>query len=180
MTTPRIPATSPAEFDQCQIKIFAEFVEDGKIFNALGTMANHPDLASSWLSLASYTFSEVKLPPADREKIILRTGWLAQCEYEWGQHVLIAQKLGLSNQEIESIKQGCATEENSDFEQLLMQATDELYHQSTLNDQLWQNLSSTYSTQQMMDLVFLVGSYKMLAMALNSFAVQLDEGLPGF
>ena len=31
-----------------------------------------------------------------------------------------------------------------------------------------------------MDLVFTVGQYNLVSMALNSFGVQLDEGLEGF
>ncbi|MCZ6771536.1 MAG: carboxymuconolactone decarboxylase family protein, partial [Proteobacteria bacterium] len=33
---------------------------------------------------------------------------------------------------------------------------------------------------QLMDLVFTVGQYNLVSMALNSFGVQLDEGLPGW
>jgi hypothetical protein len=32
----------------------------------------------------------------------------------------------------------------------------------------------------MMDIVFAVGEYNLVSMALNSFGVQLDEGLIGF
>ena len=37
-----------------------------------------------------------------------------------------------------------------------------------------------FTTEQVMDLVFTVGQYTMLAMALNSFGVQLEPGAPGF
>ena len=35
------------------------------------------------------------------------------------------------------------------------------------------------STEQLMDLVFAVGQYHLVSMALNSFGVQLDEGIQG-
>jgi alkylhydroperoxidase family enzyme len=41
-------------------------------------------------------------------------------------------------------------------------------------------LKETYSDQQMMDLVFTVGQYNMVSMALNSFGVQLDDYIEGF
>ena len=34
--------------------------------------------------------------------------------------------------------------------------------------------------KQMMDVVFTVGQYNLVSMALNSFGVQADEGLPGW
>jgi len=41
-------------------------------------------------------------------------------------------------------------------------------------------LSERYSVQQMLDLVFLVGQYTAVSMALRTFGVQLEEGMPGF
>ena len=34
--------------------------------------------------------------------------------------------------------------------------------------------------QQMLDVIFAVGQYTLVSMALNSCGVQLDEGVPGF
>ena len=43
-----------------------------------------------------------------------------------------------------------------------------------ISDATWQSLSAHYGERQLMDLVFTAGQYHMLAMALNSFGVQLD------
>ena len=59
-------------------------------------------------------------------------------------------------------------------------ATDELLAEKCLGDESWQALGERFSTEQMMDFVFTVGQYAMLAMALNSFGVQLEPGTPGF
>ena len=50
----------------------------------------------------------------------------------------------------------------------------------TLAMTLGAGLSNHYSTQQLMDLVFTVGQYNLVSMALNSFGVQLDEGIGGW
>ena len=68
----------------------------------------------------------------------------------------------------------------SDLDKLLLQATDELHDDAHISDTTWAGLSKHYDTQQMMDLVFTVGQYNLVSMALNSFGVQLDEGLPGW
>jgi hypothetical protein len=41
-------------------------------------------------------------PPRLRVLAILRTGWLCRAEYEWGQHALLARKVGISDEEIAS------------------------------------------------------------------------------
>jgi hypothetical protein len=63
---------------------------------------------------------------------------------------------------------------------LLVRATDELHADACLSDATWQALSATYNQQQLMDLVFTVGQYNLVSMALNSFGVQLDDDLEGF
>jgi 4-carboxymuconolactone decarboxylase len=37
-----------------------------------------------------------------------------------------------------------------------------------------------YNTKQLMDVVFAVGQYQLVSMALNTFGVQLDKGVKGF
>lgn len=41
-------------------------------------------------------------------------------------------------------------------------------------------LSQCYTIEQLMDVVFAVGQYNLVSMALNTFGVQLDEGVKGF
>jgi len=59
-------------------------------------------------------------------------------------------------------------------------ATDELHGDAHISDTTWAGLAKHFSTKQLMDLVFTVGQYNLVSMALNSFGVQLDEGLPGW
>ncbi len=44
----------------------------------------------------------------------------------------------------------------------------------------WAALAAGYDTLQLMDVVFAVGQYTLIAMAMKSFAVPLDKGLEGF
>ena len=66
------------------------------------------------------------------------------------------------------------------LDRLLLVATDELHADAHVSDATWEGLSQLLTTQQLIDLVFTVGQYNLVSMALNSFGVQLDEGLPGW
>ena len=37
-----------------------------------------------------------------------------------------------------------------------------------------------FDTQQLLDIVFTVGNYNLVSMALNTLGVRLDEDIPGF
>ena len=86
----------------------------------------------------------------------------------------------MTDAELRSAKVGPEMEGLSDKDVLLLTATDELHADAHVSDVTWHKLADFYSVEQMMDLVFTVGQYNLVSMALNSFGVQLDEGLPGW
>ena len=60
---------------------------------------------------------------------------------------------------------------------MILRACDELHKDVFISDEVWEGLTETYSTEQMMDLIFTCGQYRMLAGALNSLGVPLDEDI---
>jgi 4-carboxymuconolactone decarboxylase len=151
---------------------------EGKVANIFSTLVNHPKLARSWLRFAGYILSRQTLPARDRELAILRIGWLNQAPYEWEQHVIIGRRSGISQEEIERIKQGPGAGWDR-HDAAILRACDDLYENSVVSDETWQTLAQRYNTQQMMDLVFTIGQYNLVSWALNSLGVPLDDFLPG-
>ena len=90
------------------------------------------------------------------------------------------QGAGMTDDDIRRVSQGPDAPGLSDHERLLIRATDELRDDAFLSDTTWNALAKTYDTRQMMDLVFTVGQYNLVSMALNSFGVQLEPGVEGF
>ena len=56
-------------------------------------------------------------------------------------------------------------------------AVDELVADARVADATWAVLAAELDEQQLMDLVFTVGAYDVLAMALRTFGVELDDDL---
>ena len=151
---------------------------NGKLFNIFRVLANHPKLVKRWTPFAGHILSKQTLSFRDREMLILRIGWLNQAEYEFAQHELIALRGGLTATEIEQIKAG-PTDQWNQHEAALLQAADDLFENSVVSDSTWAELAKSYSTEQMMDVVFTIGQYNLVSWALNSFGVPLDDFLPG-
>ena len=177
---PRIPALEADQWDDDAQELLQPFVARGRVLNIFKTLANHPDLARRWMVFANHILGKSKLAVRERELIILRIGYLCQAGYEWGQHVLIAREAGMTDEEIRTARTGPDTPGLSDLDRLLLQATDELHADAHVSDGTWEGLSDHLSRQQLMDVVFTVGQYNLVSMALNSFGVQADEGLPGW
>jgi alkylhydroperoxidase family enzyme len=177
---PRIAPVLAAELTGAQQDMLAMLDESSRYLNIFTTMANHPELAKSWLGFAAHVLLNNSIPERERELLILRIGWLCQSEYEWGQHVRIGKAAGLTHEDIVRIMAGPDAQGISNLDKLLLQAADELHKSAVITDATWEALAEIYDTQQMMDVVFTVGQYNLVSMALNSFGVQLDEGIAGF
>ena len=179
LSEPRIPAIHEDEWNKAQSDALEGQKMRGNVQNIFRTLANHEKLAKRWLVFANHILSKSSLSARDREIAILRAGFLSNSSYEWAQHVVIGKAAGLSERELEEIKLGHNADCWNDREALIIKAADELHQDVFINNETWAGLEKFFSTQQIMDLVFTCGQYRMLAGALNSFGVQLDDDLVG-
>jgi len=178
----RIPMRDLAALSGEEAATAAKNRMGGRDLNIFRVLMNHPKLTRRWTVFAGHVLHKQTLPVRDRELLILRIGWLNQAEYEWAQHVEIAKRAGITEAEIERVKEGPeATGPGAGWsahEAALLQAADDLFEHSVVSDGTWTALAAKYSTEQMMDAVFTIGQYNLVSWVLNSFGVPLDDFLP--
>jgi len=179
-TAPRLAPLSEAEWDEQTRAILAPLTQSGSVLNIFGTLARHPLLLKRWLVFGTHVLAQSTLPARERELVILRIGWLCRAEYEWGQHAAIGRLCGLTDDEIRRIPKGADDPAWSPADALLLRATDELHADACLSDATWKALAASYGEQQIIDLIFAVGQYNLVSMALNSLGVQREAGVEGF
>jgi alkylhydroperoxidase family enzyme len=178
---PRIGPLAPDEWPE-ELGPILDVVPEGEVepvasYNIFRTFARHPDLLQSWLPFAGRLLAGSTLPVRDRELLILRTAVRCGSPYEWGQHVRISLGLEIDRESIDRVPDGADAEGWSLHEAALMRAVDELHESSRLSDATWETLAETYDERQMIEATILVGHYHLVAFALNSFGVELDDGL---
>jgi alkylhydroperoxidase family enzyme len=179
-TAPRLAPLPPAQWDAETAKLLEASKMGGRVLNIFATLAHHPDLLRRWLVFGTHVLGKSTLDARARELLILRTGWNCRAEYEWGQHVVIGKLVGLTDAEIARITAGPEAPGWDPFDAALLRAADELHRDARIGDDTWRALSARYDAKQMLDLIFAVGQYTLVSMALNSLGVQLDEGIAGF
>jgi len=149
---------------------------EAPVFNIFKTLANHPKLAGRFARWGDQILFRSSLSPRDRELAILRTGWLCRATYEWHHHVAIARDhAGMTEADIDLARAGPVAASTA-ADDVLLRAVDELVGDHFITDTTWAALATRLDQQQLMELVFTVGNYTMVSMALNSFGVQLEEG----
>ena len=148
-----------------------------KGLNVLGVLAQHPALTRAYHTYNGHVLFATTLSERQRELLVLRVAAVRQCEYEWRQHVVLGRSVGLDGAEIARIAEGPGAAGWSPLEAAMLAAVDELLVDAEIADATWAALAAELDRQQLMDLVFTVGAYDVLAMALKSFRVELDDDL---
>ena len=148
-----------------------------KGLNVLGTLAQHPTLMHAYHSFNGHILYTNSLDARQRELLVLRVAARRGAEYEWAQHVHIARDAGLTDDEIGRIAAGEQSADWSPLDGAMLRAVDELLADARITDGTWSDLARELDRHQLMDLVFTVGAYDLLAMAFRSFGVELDEDL---
>lgn len=179
LSEPRVGPLDPSQWDDEQKQVMRRW-EPGPISNIFLTLARHPQLLKRWTVFGNHVLLKSTLPERDRELLILRIGWLCRSEYEWGQHVAIGRRAGLSDEEIRRVAEGPEAPGWQPFEAALLRAADELHGDAFIGDATWKQLGERYGTQQLMDVVFTIGQYQLVSMVLNTLGIQREAGVEGF
>jgi 4-carboxymuconolactone decarboxylase len=91
--------------------------------------------------------------------------------------VILGLRAGLTKEEVDRVQSGADAPGWDAEDAELLRAADELHEHACIQPPTWERLAVRFNTQQMMDLVFLVGCYDVLAMAMKSFQTQLEPGV---
>ncbi len=140
--------------------------------NILSTFVRHPALTKEFLRFNVHLLFRSTLPPRLRELAILRVAHRTDSEYEWGQHVKMGLREGLTEDEIAGVQRGEAADE---FDRTVLAGVDELMDKFELSDATWAALGERFDERQRMDFVFTIGCYITVAMALKTFGVEPDQ-----
>jgi 4-carboxymuconolactone decarboxylase len=180
---PRISPLSEGEWTQEQSDLMAPMQNDEGVgtiaTNLFTTLVRYPKLFKRWSVFANHVLFKSSLTAEDRELAILRIAWLTQADYEWGQHVLIARDAGMSDTTIASVKNGTDSEGWNAAQLALLLAVDQLHSDCEIDGACWDALLQHLSEKQILDLIFTVGNYRLLASVMRSVKVERDAGVPG-
>ena len=151
----------------------------GNLPEIMRTMLRHPDLFACQAEIGIQLLSQGALPARDRELAILRIAWLCQAPYEWGEHVLVARKVGVSSEEVERLTQGSESPGWTEHEQAILRAAEELHANAMISDATWAILSKRFDDRQLIELPIVIGQYQAVAYYQNSLRLRLHKGNHG-
>lgn len=149
--------------------------ETGTRWLSLQIMANHPKLNLAWGAYNKFIMQDLELAPKLREIAILRVGHRYNNAYEWFHHCNIGRSVGLSDAQIEAVKAGPSDPIWSELEAHVLKAVDELVDRAETTDDTWAVLMKHLGPKQLMELLYAIGTYGLIAWVFNSMRVPLEE-----
>lgn len=141
----------------------------------LAIAMHRPELAEAWSALGLVLRFNSSFAPRLREFTILLTGRYWDCQFEWVSHEAEARKAGLSNESIETLRQG-GTRFDSPDEQLIHDYAVELLDGHAVEEALYRRAQDMFGTAGLVELTALIGYYAMVALTLNAHEFGVGEG----
>jgi 4-carboxymuconolactone decarboxylase len=178
---PRMPAVRPEDYTDETRAFFDRWTRDrfkeGDKNPVLGIFAHHPKLAGLFSEFNLHLLLTNTLPVKQRQIAIMRTAWITNTVYMWSSHLNTSLSFGLSDEMYDPIKIGASDPYFTDFERIVIRATEELVNDRRIGDANWQALSAEWNKQQLLDFMFTVGAYVTVAGVMRSTGVQREPDL---
>jgi 4-carboxymuconolactone decarboxylase len=149
-------------------------VRDPLKFDILGVLVRHPEMARVFLSYNAFLLQRGELPLRLRELAVLRLAHARRSAFFWGEHFRVATAGGLPEEDIARLAGG--NDGFSGVDRLVLDATDEMIAEGRAKPETWRHLVRDLGTHEAMELVFVVGTYSMLAMACDTWALTPPVG----
>lgn len=164
-----LPANEwPAELDAIKQRL-------GSPLNIHSTMAHNPALIEAWMPYRYHIVRDSSLEPRHRELLVLRTAVVCDANYEWEHHIVRGREAGLSEQEIERVKDGPDAGGWEPAEAALLAAADECKNDAKISDETYRALSRHFDDRQLLDIISTVGVYLTIAVMVNTFDVPMED-----
>jgi len=149
-----------------------------RVINLFRVMAHCPRVGRYFLRLGNSILFKGAVPTNLRELAILRVGQINQALYEYSQHVPIALRCGVRQEQIDALPDWETSRHFNEQERAILGYTDEVTKNIRVKDDTFAAVQSFLSEEGMVELTTTIGYYGMVCRILEAFQIELDEGVP--
>jgi len=140
------------------------------LYKALG---NHPKLVAAWTEFSKTLRHDTRTPRSLRELVILRGAQLMRSEYEWAQHLPMARKAGVSENQIRALGSWKTSSHFNTVEKAAL-ALGEAVTQGHVNDEVYAEAMRHFDHHDYVELALVAAFYAMVGRMLDAMGVQLE------
>jgi alkylhydroperoxidase family enzyme len=143
--------------------------------NLFRAAANARTLYPAFIQYMYLLFKPLELDGRIERLVVLYVGKLSGCIYIWRQNVVVAKSLGITQEEIDTLDRNDTTADCfSDAQKAAFRFTQEALELIEVSDDVYTKASSFFSAQALTELLYVIGTYMLLARVARTGRVPLD------
>jgi 4-carboxymuconolactone decarboxylase len=167
---PKIPLPADDDLEPEQRELLARLPP----LNIFRMLAGAPRAVRPFLALGGAVLSSA-LDARRREIAVLRVAHATNAPYEWAQHEQLARNVGVSQAEIDAIREEERVLSLDEECNLICRVADEVTRDVRLSDEALEQIIERYGARQAAELILLVGCYNMVSRFLESTRVEVED-----
>jgi alkylhydroperoxidase family enzyme len=171
----RLPLVADGDLDESLTPLLERFQKAGMSVPVLySTLANAPKMLHGWITFAWSLRNDAQTDRGLRELAIMRVAQLTGATYEWQAHWPMAERFGMSREQLADLKDWESSELLSDEQRLILALTDDLTLRLDVSEATWEALTAAYSSSDIVELVLTVAFYSCVSRVLGGFQLKPD------
>jgi 4-carboxymuconolactone decarboxylase len=129
-----------------------------------------------FLRFGGAILGELQLDARLRELAIIQVAAQTQARYEWVQHVAIARRVGVDDEQIAAVERGELRTSPSlgEQERAVLLFTEELIAHPRVSDEVFAAVNAFLSPREIVELMLTIGNYMMLARVMTTLELEVD------
>jgi alkylhydroperoxidase family enzyme len=144
--------------------------------NLFRAAANARTLYPPFIQYMYQLFQPMELDSRIERLVILYVGKLSGCEYIWRQNVVVAQAMSIPQEEIDALgRKETESRVFNEAQRAAFRFTEEAVRLVEASDPVYAEASRFFGPQAITELIYVIGTYMMLARIVRTGRVPLDE-----
>ncbi|MDB5921160.1 MAG: hypothetical protein JWN13_96 [Betaproteobacteria bacterium] len=149
--------------------------ERGKLHNLYRMLLNSPPVARGWLNLLTAVRQQCKLSGRYRELSIMRIAIINGADYEYDNHVPFALKEGISQQQIDALRDWQKSKVFDAADRAVLEYTDSMTKEVHVPDNVFDALRPHFDTRELTELTATIAAYNLVSRFLEAVQVDHDD-----
>jgi alkylhydroperoxidase family enzyme len=146
--------------------------ERGSLGNLYRVLLNSPPVARGWLDLLTAVRQQCSLPGRYRELVILRIAIVNGADYEYGSHIPFALKEGVSQPQIDALRDWERSEALDAADRAVLAYTDSMTKDVHVPEDVFDALRPHFDARELTELTVTIAAYNLVSRFLE--AVKID------
>lgn len=143
--------------------------------NLFRMLAHAPASQKAFMVMGGTILNESDFDPRKREIAIIRIAHITQAKYEWTHHVAFGKRVGVTDEEIETIAVDGPVTALDEEGNLLCRVADEITRDVRLSDEALAQILERYGNQGATELILCCCWFNLVSRFLESTRVELEK-----